>query len=455
MENQQSNQNKGFGNWLSDSVTAKLIFIGFLLIFLLIPQVWVSGLIGERQQMQQETISEITRNWGTGQEFSGPVLVVPYTYYEKQKVGDKETVNEVSTNLYLLPEVLEITGDIHPEIRYRSIYEAVVYHSNLKVKGRFGEIELRKSGIIPENLQWERARVILGISDLKGLRNTPELILDSEKYPLEIDAYNTSLFTNNLMAIPDFSKLTSGKHEFSFELDMRGSDVMRIKPLGKTNKVTLRGDWSDPKFEGDQLPEKREVTTDRFEASWSVPYFDRHIPQQWLATNTRLRSSIEQDLNQNEPGFLGVKFLLPVDNYQKTTRTVKYALLVISLTFVSLFFTEILTRRRIHPIQYMLIGAAMTIYYTLLLSLSEYLGFSAAYGIASVSTILLIAAFVKTILKSLRTAALFSAILSAFYLFIFVIMQLQTLSLLIGSIGLFVIIALLMYFSGKVNWERN
>ncbi len=405
--------------------------------------------------MQRETISEITRNWGGGQEFSGPVLVVPYTYYEKHSTGGKETVSEVSTNLYLLPEALEITGDVHPEVRYRSIYEAVVYQSKLKVKGRFGEIELKKSGIIPANLQWERARVILGISDLKGLRNTPEFILDGEKFPLEMDAYDTSLFENNLMAIPDFSKLTGGGHEFSFELDLRGSDVIRIKPLGKTNKVTLRGDWADPKFEGDYLPEKREVTTDRFEASWSVPYFDRHISQQWLAVNTRLRSSVEQDLNQNEPGFLGVKFLLPVDNYQKTTRTVKYALLVIGLTFVSLFFTEILTGRRIHPIQYMLIGAAMTIYYTLLLSLSEYLGFSAAYGIASVSTILLIAAFVQAILKSRQTALLFSAILSVFYLFIFVIMQLQTLSLLIGSIGLFAIIALLMYFSSKVNWERS
>ncbi len=455
MENQQNNQRKGLGHWLSHSVTAKLIFIGFLLIILLIPQVWVSGLIGERQRMQKETVSEITRNWGAGQEFSGPVLVVPYTYYEKHKAGEKEMLNEVSTNLYLLPEMLEVTGEVHPEVRYRSIYEAVVYHSNLKVKGRFGEIELKKSGIIAENLQWERARVILGISDLKGLRNTPEFILDGEKYPLEMDAYNTSLFANNLMAIPDFSKLTSGKHEFFLELDLRGSDVIRIKPLGKANTVSLRGDWSDPKFEGDYLPEKREVTTSGFEASWSVPYFDRHISQQWLDKNTKLKNSIELDLNQNEPGFLGVKFLLPVDNYQKTTRTVKYALLVISLTFVSLFFTEILARRRIHPIQYMLIGAAMTIYYTLLLSLSEYLGFPAAYGIASVSTILLIAAFVKAILKSSRTAILFSAILSAFYLFIFVIMQLQTLSLLIGSIGLFVIIAMLMYFSSKVNWERN
>ncbi len=455
MEDQPSNQNKGFGYWLSYSVTAKLIFIGFLLIILLIPQVWVSGLIGERQQLQQETISEITRNWGAGQEFGGPVLVVPYTYYEKSQADGKETLKAVSSNLYLLPEMLEVTGEIHPEVRYRSIYEAVVYNSNLKVKGRFGGIELKKSGIIAENLQWERARVILGISDLKGLRNSPEFVLDNEKYPVEMDTYNTSLFENNLMAIPDFSKLTSGQHEFSFGLDLRGSDVIRIKPLGKANEVTLRGNWSDPKFEGDYLPEKREVAVDKFEASWSVPYFNRNIPQQWLAAGTELKNSIEAIPDQDGPDFLGVKFLLPVDNYQKTTRTVKYALLVIGLTFVSLFFTEILVRRRIHPIQYMLIGAAMTIYYTLLLSLSEYLGFSAAYGIASVSTILLIAAFVKAILKSSRTAGLFAAILSVFYLFIFVIMQLQTLSLLIGSIGLFVIVALLMYFSNKVNWEKS
>ncbi len=455
MENQNSNQNKGFVYWLSHSETAKLFFIGFLLILLLLPQVWVSDLIGERQQMQEETVSEITRNWGSGQEFSGPVWIVPYTSYEKSRKDGKETVTAVPANLYLLPDTLEITGEVHPEVRYRNIYEAVVYQSNLEVKGHFGEIELKKSGIIPENLHWDRARIVLGISDLKGLRNTPDFILDGEKYPIETDVYNTALFENNLMAVPDFSKPGKGGHEFSFKLDLRGSDVIRIKPLGKVNSVMLRGNWADPKFEGDYLPERREVAAEGFEANWSVPYFNRSLPQQWLATDTRLESSVGKDSNPDQTDFLGVKFLLPVDNYQKTTRTVKYALLVISLTFVSLFFTEILTRRRVHPIQYMLIGAAMTIYYTLLLSLSEYLGFSAAYGIASVSTIILIAVFVKAILKNLRTTILFSAILSAFYLFIFVIMQLQTLSLLVGSIGLFVIIAALMYFSNKVNWDKS
>src|SRR5690606_33124410 len=160
------------------------------------------------------------------------------------------------------------------------------------------------------------------------------------------------------------------------------------------------------------------------------------------------------DKTHQATGF-GIQFLQPVDHYQKAERTAKYAILIIVLTFVALFFAEVITKRRIHIIQYVLIGAAMIVYYTLLLSFSEHVGFNAAYAIASVATIALIGGFIAKLLRRRRVALIFSAILAIFYVFIFVIIQLQDMALLFGSIGLFITVALLMYFSGRINWASD
>jgi inner membrane protein len=190
-----------------------------------------------------------------------------------------------------------------------------------------------------------------------------------------------------------------------------------------------------------------------------MPYFNRPFPQQWVEENSNMISQDSTSENsikaQDIRGAFGVKFLMPVDQYQKTFRTAKYAVLVILLTFISLLFTELLSKKKVHLLQYVLIGAAMIIFYALLLSLSEQLGFNLAYFIASIATVGLIGLFIQSLLKSKKTAVLFAGILGLLYSFIFIIIQLQDMALLVGSVGLFLIIAALMYLSQKVSFEKN
>ncbi|HRI79457.1 MAG TPA: cell envelope integrity protein CreD, partial [Cyclobacteriaceae bacterium] len=227
-------------------------------------------------------------------------------------------------------------------------------------------------------------------------------------------------------------------------LNLNGSQMLNFVPTGKTTTVKLAGPWNDPSFDGEFLPESREVAEDGFSAAWKILHYNRPFAQQWSGNDGHLSGSE-----------FGVKLLVPVDQYQKSIRTSKYGVLVIILTFVALFLVEITKKIRIHPFQYILIGTALIIYYTLLLSFSEQVGYNAAYWIATAATVGLISLYSVSFLKERGLVLLFTSLLGIFYTFIFIIILQQDFSLLLGSIGLFLIIATLMYFSRKVEWYKG
>lgn len=444
-------------HWLRESIFAKLCFIGLLTLLLLIPSFWIQNLIGERQLRQNEVTNEISDKWSGKQLVEGPVLVLPYSKIiaEKDQQG-KIVYKEDLQNIYILPEELNINSYVDPETLYRGIFEAVVYNSKINVNGKFSSLELNKSGINVEAIQWSKAKIAIGLSDLKGLKNNPKIELDKKTYEVEPDLTDVKLFHNNLIASLDLSDKKNTDLVFTFSLDIRGSGELNFLHLGKTTAVKMDGNWANPSFTGRYLPEERLVSDTSFNATWKMPYFNRSFPQQWIEKSATLTSQTDQEyIVQNSDTTFGVKFLLPVDQYQKTMRTAKYAILIILLTFISLFFTELLNKRKIHLLQYALIGAAMIIYYTLLLSFSEQIGFNIAYLIASTATITLIVLFLLGVLKSKKPALIFGAILAIFYSFVFVIIQLQDFSLIFGSVGLFIIIATMMYLSTKLNWETK
>lgn len=448
METQQTSNN-GLRNWFEESVLVKLGLIGFLTLLLLIPSSWIQDLIRERQSRQDEVIHEISDKWSDKQLIEGPVLIIPYkAMVSQQDNTGKVSYKESLTNIYILPELLNIASKANPEILHRGIFDAVVYNAKISVNGKFSAIELKKSGINPDMIQWDQAKVAIGLSDLKGLKNNPSIKLGNSVYNVEPDFTSLKLFTNNLIVLPNLSADKNTALDFSFELDIRGSSELNFQHLGKSTVVKIDGNWNNPSFTGRYLPEQRTVSAERFTATWKMPYFNRTFPQQWVDTNTTL-------VKGKDEGSFGVEFILPVDQYQKTMRSAKYSILIILLTFISLFFTELINKRKVHLLQYLLIGAAMTIYYTLLLSFTERVGFNMAYLIASVATIILIGSFISMILKNNKPAIVFSAILTIFYGFIYVIIQLQDLSLLFGSIGLFIIISVLMYLSAKMDWNRK
>jgi inner membrane protein len=444
----EHNENNG-SNKLGQSVLIKLSLIGVLTLLLLIPSEWIQSLIRERQSRQDEVTTEISDKWSESQLVEGPVMVLPY----KTLVSHKDTAGRISykeslTNIYLLPEALNISSKVDPEVLHRGIFDAVVYNTKIGVVGRFSELELKKSGINPNQIQWDKVRLVVGLSDLKGLKNNPTIKLGDSVYNVEPDFTSMNLFSNNLIILPDLSTRKNTSLNFSFSLDLRGSSELNFMHLGKSTSVNIQGNWNNPSFTGRYLPENRNVSDKGFTASWKMPYFNRPFPQQWVEENTVLHKG-------NSEAAFGVKFILPVDQYHKTMRSAKYAILIIILTFISLFFTELLNKRKVHLLQYVLIGAAMTIYYTLLLSFSEQVGFTIAYLIASVATVTLVGIFIAALLKNRKPAIIFSGILTVFYSFIFVLIQLQDMALLFGSIGLFIIVAAMMYLSAKIDWSRK
>jgi inner membrane protein len=448
-EEQPQPQQQGFMHWLKESVTVKLIFIAVLILVLLIPQALIDGLIAERSGRQAQAIKAVSDQYSGEQLIQGPVLVIPYR--DHQTITDtqgKQSTEDVIENLYILPNELHYKGNVNTDTLHRGIYRVPVYNGSIKVSGNFIRADLASLSLSPDQLMPEKATIIFSISDLKGLKTNPQVKI-ADQIAAVSPAVNNGVLPNGLQAPVNLKDQLTGVVPFEFILDLKGSQELSFLHAGKTTDVELTGNWPSPSFDGRYLPDTRVVNDKGFSARWRMLYYNRPFPQQWTKDESVITNS-----KKTEDAIFGVKLKLPVDQYQQTTRTSKYAILIILLTFVSLFLAEVIGKQKVHVFNYILIGAAMVIYYTLLLSFSEQVGYSIAYLIASVATVALISIFLASLLKNRKAAIIFSVILSLFYSFIYVIIQLEDLSLLIGSIALFIIIAALMYSSRKINWDK-
>jgi inner membrane protein len=450
MESQQFSQPKSFYAQLNESIGVKLFLIGVLTLLLLIPSSWVQQLISERQQNQDDATIEIASKWSGTQIIESPAMQLPVkTLTKTTDTAGKTTFQDGISTIYILPENLKIKSVVNPEILHRGIFDVVVYNSSINIEGNISPLELKKSGINPEMILWDKVKLVAGLTDFKGLKNSPKIKIGDTTYIAEPDFATENLFDNSLAVQLNLNAKKNTAVKFNYSFDLRGSGELNFMHLGRNTAVDLTGAWNNPSFTGNFLPERRTINNKDFSGSWKMTNFNRPFPQQWIGNNNIITNE-----NKAKATF-GVKFLLPVDQYQKITRSAKYAILVILLSFVSLFFIELLQKTTVSILHYLLIGAAMSIYYTLLLSFSEQVGFNVAYLIASLSTITLVSTFIGAFLRNRKAAIAFSAILGIFYSFIYVIIQLQDLALLFGSIGLFIIVAVLMYFTVKVNWNKS
>lgn len=445
----ETNLLERFNNWLKESITIKLLSIGFLVLILMIPSSWIDSLINERQARAESVIQEVSGKWSGSQLVSGPVLVLPFTQREKIDKGKEGIeIREWTEKSYFLPDQLDVTGVINPEVLHRGIFDAVVYESQLKMKAKFDTVDFSKLNIDPKDVLWKDAYLILGISDLRGITKNPIFKAGNESLVGEpsnqINLANDDGGGNGIIAKLPWKSADDFAKDFDFQIDLKGSTMMSFTPAGKTTHVKLQGPWGDPSFDGDFLPTSRELTDSNFSAEWNVLHYNRPFSQQWVGNAQKISGSQ-----------FGVKLLIPVDQYQKSMRTSKYSQLIIVLTFISLLMVEIMRKIRIHPFQYILIGAALIIYYSLLLSFSEHIGYNLAYAIATVSTVILVSLYSSTFLIDRKLVYIFGGLLSFFYMFIFVIIQLQDYSLLVGSVGLFFIISLIMYFSKNIKWYKD
>ncbi len=438
-----------FNNWVKGSIMLKLFTIGIFILILMIPSSMISGLIYERQELRNDAQNEITEKWGGEQTLGALVLTVPYITEVKYENGTKGSETRYA---HFLPDELLVDGKIIPEKRYRGIYVVMLYQSKLTIKGKFNLLKPELLKIPMEQLQFNNAFFNAGITDMKGINESVQLELNGKKIPFQPGVESHDLFSSGISAPvsvdPDLV------YTFQFTLDLNGSKYLHFLPLGKVTSVNLSSVWPSPSFDGNFLPDQREISPEGFRASWKVLELNRNYPQQGTGSFISPFESDEIVQNNSNKSAFGVKLLLPIDEYQKTMRSAKYNVMFILLTFLTFFFVEVLNKKRIHPLQYLLIGFGIVLFYVLLLSISEHIKFDFAYLISSLVIILLEIAYSAYILKNLKLTSIIGLIFITLYAFFYSLLRLEDYSLLFGSIGLLVILALIMYLTRNINWYK-
>ena len=435
MGERQVSEGRNFAGWLRGSVSVKVVTIALLALLLLVPSMMVTEIVRDRREMSRETIQEVSREWAAEQTVKGPILTVPS--------GVREGSSRVNTQI--LPETLEMRGEVHPVKLHRGIYEVVVYSSDLTITGTFrpadafGELD-------PQQQRWEEAFLTLGVTDMRGIEEQIEVRWNGEEATVKPGSAFPELVNSGVtIEIAEIESSIAEEIPFTITLKMQGSRQLSFIPIGRTTDVSLVSPWNDPSFAGAFLPDSREVSESGFTAEWKVLEANRNFPSSWIGE--------EAGYVLDEASF-GVTMMSGVNDYQKSTRSVKYAILIIAFTFLVFFLVEVTNGRRIHPFQYTLVGLALTLFYLLLVAISEHTGFNIAYGIAAGGVTAMIGLYSIPAFKSGKLSLLLIAVLVATYTFLFVILQLEAYALLMGAIGLAIVLASAMYFTRNIDWYR-
>jgi inner membrane protein len=431
------------------SQLVRVFLISILILLLQIPTVMLQNLVRDRQDIRQEAVSSITANWGGEQSIIGPRLAVPYT---RRITADNGKTTFKSGYGIFLPDDLEITGKLDSEIRYRGIFEVPLYQTQLQLKGRFSKPDLSAWSVRPEEIEWDRAELSLQISDARAIQNQAILQWNQTKIPFTA---GLGKFGGGVEQIPGMpsqginanlkGQMQGDSFSFSLPMTLKGSEKIRFAPYGKVSKVTLNSDWKNPSFQGAWLPSQRNVTEQGFTSTWEIPSLGRNYPQQWNKDSPVNASTILNSM-------FGVDLISPIDNYRMADRSIKYNFLFLVLTFVVFWLFETATRLRVHPLQYLLVGVAMTMFYLLQLAISEHLGFAPAYLIASIAVVTMLTAYSVAVLKAKKRGAIIGVLQVVLYVYLFVVLANQDYSLLMGSLGLFGFLGIVMYFTR--NMER-
>ena len=424
-------------------MAAKVVTIGFLTLLLMIPMMLIESLMNERERTAGNAVEEVGQKWSGAQTVLGPMLTIPYyTTQHSEKTGRTERVVEM---VNILPDSLDIIGDVRTEELRRGIYESVVYRSTMELRGTFvlpPEVPLRPGD---PDFPLEDAMLNLGLSDLRGISEPVAVEWGSTQKTLDPGIRHNELLNSGVSCLVNAQPLAEGRTvSFRIRLALKGSGSLYFAPVGKTTTIALRSNCRTPSFTGAFLPANRQVTDSGFVCDWKVMHLNRNYPQ--VLTGSDRQEAIEESV-------FGVDVLQPVKRYQQSMRSVKYAILIILLTFVVCFFVEVLQRRHIHPLQYLLVGLALSLFYSLLLSISEHTSFGLAYLIAAVMTVSLITCYMAGVLKLRRTAMAIGGLLAGLYVYVYVLIGMESYALLAGSVGLFVILAVIMYVSQKIDWS--
>jgi inner membrane protein len=431
---------------------AKAAMVGGLALVLMIPLVMIQGTVSERQSLRNGVIADIARSATGAQKVMGPILVVPYRERIEHLKKNEQTgtttveIEFVDRFVTLPPERLQIAGGVTTQERYRGIHKALLYNSALAFKGSFTVPEQFGLADRQHRIQWGRPYLALGVADIRGIKAQPRLRWQGASRPFAPGARH-GVVGSGIHAPLDELPAAAGVYEFAFELDLQGMERLEFVPVGRDTTVDLRSPWPHPSFVGRFLPETRTVTDKGFDARWRASHFSTNVEQ-------LLRECGGHECSALLETSLGVAFIEPVDIYLQAERAVKYGVLFVGLTFAAFFLFELFKQLAIHPIQYGLVGIALAIFYLLLLSMSEHMSFGLSYVCAATACVGLLGFYAAYVLKSVRRAMGFAGLLGTLYGVLYVLLQLEDLALLMGSLLLFAILAAVMVLTRKVDWYQ-
>ena len=389
----------------------KIAFIGLITILLLIPLMMIEGVINERNELKYSVKKEISRAISESQIVDGPRLI--YTVKKEQVVDDKK---EMVEELHIInPHKLESKVNVTTETLRRSIYNVIVYHSKINMNGSY---------VLPEAVyNGENFKIKMKVSDLKGLTDTPKISLLNKDYKFDVDD-SGQLYT--IIELPKENQTDRIIH-FTMQLELKGTERLMFAPSADETVLSISSSYANPSFVGEYLPLSRDVNEDGFTAKWKV-----------------------LKINKKRSEYMGVDFIEVASQYQQAMRSVKYGMLIICLVFIAGLLVEFVTRRQIHVVQYAIIGLSLVLFYSLLTAFSDIIPFGCSYLISSIMTTIALTLYYRGILKH-KSAWILGGFISIMYVTNYILLQMETHSMLAGSLLLFVLLSVMMYFTANMN----
>ena len=426
----------------TQTVTAKVLGVGMLALLMTIPLLQVRGLVSERQQLRTDAITQIAQGWGGKQVLGGPVLVVP-TLRQVTPEGQTAARWQAGSES-VLADAMKVDVAMAVSTRSYGIYSAPVFVATVKLAAQFRAQDIasyRRASDAP--WQGGKAELRLPIGDLRGLQEISELRVNGQPARFESSADQLGGWPNVVVPI-DLDVLGDQPIDVQIGLKLAGTEALQLLPLARSTDVTMRAPWSDPSFVGAALPLEHVIDASGFSAHWHLLDLNRSYGQHW------------SDADDMKPALqassFGVQLYQPVDIYQRNVRAGKYGLLFIAMTFVAFFLLEVLKRLRVHPVQYLLVGAALATFYVVLLALSEQIGFGRAYALAAVSVVVLVGGYATAVLHARRAGLLLGGVLGLIYAMLYGLIAAEQYALLIGALVLLAMVALMMYLTRRIDW---
>ena len=429
----------------TNGYTFKILMLIAMLLVLLIPLAMIRGLINDRHRTAQIAEAGIMEAWGSELVAVGPILLVPI-------VSTTGTVTPFF--MAIMPQRLDIAADLSTEVRRRGIFSVPLFSGEISFSGIF-DTALAADSLSPtDSLLFDQAELVIALSDQKGIRRIERALWDGEELFFRpgnrgLDLVRGGAFfgapstaAGIFAAVQGFE---GGEAAFDISISMQGGRMVSFLPSGQQTRARISSDWGSPSFQGSFLPGDSEITDQGFTATWDISYLSRDIPLFWEA--------VGQARHNNFGGSLfGVNFFRAIDTYSLNTRATRYAILFLIVPFLTMFLLEVHTKKRIHPVQYLLSGIANVVFYLLLLSFSEQMPFHFAYTIAALAVATLLTLYSRSLLPNWGKSGYMAASVSISYILLYAVLNAESFALLIGSVFTFALVALVMFLTRNMNW---